>query len=91
MRRQRVTPTIAHRSSRRARHVSTILFVACLFMPAAAAGAQPLSFSADHYAAAIGARAISRQVISIGTDGRTLRRPTPAPTRSPCSSIVPAR
>ena len=58
MRRQRVTLTIAHRSRTR-RHRSTIVFVACLFMHAAAAGAQPLSFSADHYAAAIGARAIA--------------------------------
>ena len=59
MRRQRVTPAIEHDPATR-RWTSTIAFVLCFCSSTAAtAGAQPLSFSADHYPTAIGARAIA--------------------------------
>jgi hypothetical protein len=58
MRCQPVTPTIEYRSTAR-RWTSTIAFSLCVASFAAAGDAQPLSFSADNYPAAVGARAIA--------------------------------
>jgi hypothetical protein len=58
MRCQPVTPAIESRSATR-RWTSTIALGLCVGSIAAAARAQPLSFSADHYPAATGARAIA--------------------------------